>query len=104
MSLPERPTAIFAGNDMMAIGCLAALNEAGVQVPRHVSVVGFDDIPIAKYVTPALTTIRVPIVELGAQALAQLALAMEQPNAEVPPPRFLRAELVVRHSCSPPAP
>ena len=104
MSLPERPTAIFAGNDMMAIGCLAALNEAGVQVPGQVSVAGFDDIPIAKYVTPALTTIRVPIVELGAQALAQLALAMEQPEAEVPPPRFLRAELVVRHSCSPPAP
>ena len=103
MSCTDLPTAIFAGNDMMAIGCLAALNEAGIEVPGKVSVAGFDDIPIAKYLTPGLTTIRVPIVELGSQALAQLAQAMEQPGLAVPSPRFLQAELVLRQSCSPPA-
>ena len=64
-TLAERPTAVFAGNDMMAIGCLAALAEAGVKVPQDIALAGFDDIPIARYVTPPLSTMRVRIAELG---------------------------------------
>ena len=64
-SLRPRPTAIFAANDATAIGCLTALRELGLRVPEDVSLVGFDDIPIARYLSPPLTTVRVPIAELG---------------------------------------
>ena len=62
-------TAIFAGNDAMALGSLKALNEAGLQVPRDVSLVGFDDLPESQYLTPALTTARQDFHEVGEQAL-----------------------------------
>jgi LacI family transcriptional regulator len=64
-----RPEAIFAGNDMMAIGCLQALREAGLRVPDDIALAGFDDIPIARFVDPPLTTVGVPIAELGRQAV-----------------------------------
>lgn len=76
-----RPTAIFAANDSMAVGALSALRDAGVDVPRQISVVGFDDIPIARYVTPPLTTIRVDIAELGKRAFAVLLDALARPSA-----------------------
>ena len=60
VALTERPTAIFASNDMMAIGCLSALNEAGLPVPHDIALAGFDDIPISRYVNPPLTTVRAP--------------------------------------------
>ena len=69
-------TAVFAGSDMVALGALAALREAGVSVPRDVSVVGFDDVPFAADLTPALTTVRVPFEELGRTAV-RLALERE---------------------------
>ena len=64
-----RPDAIFAANDMMAIGCLQALREADLLVPGNVAVAGFDDIPVARFVEPPLTTAGVPIAEIGRQAL-----------------------------------
>lgn len=63
--------AVFAANDMMAIGCLFALREAGVDVPGRIAVAGFDGIPVSRYLS--LTTMRVPIAEIGAAALASLA-------------------------------
>jgi LacI family transcriptional regulator len=66
------PTAVFAANDAMAIGCLAALRGRGLRVPGDVSLVGFDDIPIVRYLTPALTTVHVPIAEIGGRALQRL--------------------------------
>jgi LacI family transcriptional regulator len=66
------PTAVFAANDATAIGCLAALRERGVRVPEDLSLVGFDDIPIARYLSPALTTVHVPIAELGRRAMSRL--------------------------------
>jgi LacI family transcriptional regulator len=70
--------AIFAANDMMAIGALMALRRAGVDVPGQVLVAGFDDIPLARLVTPALTTMRIDIAALGARAVARLAAGIVQ--------------------------
>ena len=67
-----RPTAAFAANDAMAIGCLAALRDRGVRVPEDVSLAGFDDVPMARYVKPSLTTVRVPIAEVGGHAMQRL--------------------------------
>lgn len=72
LALDDRPDAVFAANDMMAIGCLYALGRAGVRTPADIAVVGFDDIPLARYVHPSLTTMRVDIAELGASALKAL--------------------------------
>lgn len=69
LSGPKRPDAIFCANDMMAIGCLVALRDAGVRIPGDIALAGFDDIPIARYVSPPLTTAAVPIAEIGRRAL-----------------------------------
>lgn len=95
--LDARPDAIFAANDMMAIGCLFALKELGLDVPADVALAGFDDIPIARFVSPPLTTMRVRIADLGSQALEQLAAAIDghtQPQLA----RELQCSLVVRRS------
>ncbi|KAB7762927.1 LacI family DNA-binding transcriptional regulator [Xanthomonas maliensis] len=80
-----RPDAVFAANDMMALGCLFALGHAGLKVPQDIALAGFDDVPMARYVLPALTTMRVDIAGLGARAL-QLLLAQQLPDAPPPPP------------------
>ncbi|MFZ5637179.1 MAG: LacI family DNA-binding transcriptional regulator [Pseudomonadota bacterium] len=67
-----RPDAVFAANDMMALGCLFAFSQAGVRVPKDIALAGFDDIPLARYVVPSLTTMRVNIAELGAHAMRML--------------------------------
>ncbi|MEK8049992.1 LacI family DNA-binding transcriptional regulator [Ideonella sp. DXS22W] len=118
MAAARRPDAVFAANDMMAIGCLVALAEAGIAVPGEVALGGFDDIPIARYVTPPLSTVHVPIAELGAAALAALAdaveagagddadaLATDAPRVLPPAPRqVLPVTLVARRSSGDPAP
>ncbi len=100
-----RPDAVFAANDLTAIGCLAALGEAGLRVPEDVALAGFDDIPIARYVAPALTTIRVPIAALGAAALEMLAQGVESPGTQATLSTVMPVDLVVRRSCGagPPA-
>jgi LacI family transcriptional regulator len=82
-----------------AIGCLAAFAELGLAPPRDIAVAGFDDIPLAAYVRPALTTMRVPIVELGRRAFIQLAAAIAQPGTTRATTTWLATELVVRESC-----
>lgn len=72
------PEGIFVANDMMAVGCLLALREAGKSVPGDVALVGFDDIPIARFVSPPLTTLRVGIFDLGRRGLELLVAAMER--------------------------
>ena len=98
VALTDRPSAVFAGNDMMAIGCLSALNEARLRVPRDVALAGFDDVPVSRYVNPSLTTVRVRITELGGLALERLASAIEEPSRIAPLHQVLRADLVVRQS------
>ncbi len=102
LALADRPTAVFASNDMMAIGCLFALNEAGVAVPDEMALAGFDDIPMARFVSPPLTTVRVRIAELGSMALERLAMGIEHPERVSASPQTLRSELVVRSSCGRP--
>ncbi len=101
-TLAQRPTAVFCGNDMMAIGCMSALTDAGVRVPQDIALTGFDDIPIARYVTPPLTTVRIRIAELGSLAMDRLASAIKNPGRSAIHHQTLRAELVVRQSCCPP--
>jgi LacI family transcriptional regulator len=95
----SRPAAVFAANDVMAIGGLAAFAELGLVAPRDIAIAGFDDIPLAAYVRPALTTMRVPIVDLGRNAFAQLVAAIAAPGVTRAATTWLRPELVVRESC-----
>jgi LacI family transcriptional regulator len=99
LAQPMRPTAIFAANDSMAVGVLSALREAGVGVPEDVAVVGFDDIPIAEYVSPPLTTVRVAVASLGARAVEKLFHSIDTNNDNEHNSEVLPTELIVRRSC-----
>ena len=105
LALDAPPTAIFAANDSTAIGAMSALRDAGISIPRGVAVAGFDDIPIARYVTPALSSVRVSISDLGARAMEQLVRAVEQENRHLRTHQTLATALVIRDSCGahPPA-
>jgi LacI family transcriptional regulator len=93
------PAAVFAANDGMAIGCLAAFTEVGLAVPARIAVTGFDDIPLAAFVRPALTTMRVRITELGRGAVDRLAEAIAAPGAVRGSTTLFRPDLIVRDSC-----
>lgn len=99
----SRPHAVFAANDMMAIGCLCAFTEAGLRVPRDIALAGFDDVPTARFVVPALTTVRVRISEMGGRALDRLAMAIDDPAQSEPITETVAAELIIRASCGAPA-
>jgi len=101
LMLRSRPTAIFAANDSMAIGALSALREAGVHVPEEVAVVGFDDITIARHLNPPLTSVHVPIAELGERAMAKLTSALRDQDRHVRRQDLLETTLVIRSSCGP---
>jgi LacI family transcriptional regulator, galactose operon repressor len=90
-------SAMFAANDIMAIGALAAFRERGVEVPRDISLVGFDDIPISRDLTPPLTTVAVPMAEIGRRAM-QLTL---DPLPIIEIPVRIPTEIVVRQSTLP---
>lgn len=98
LDLSERPQAIFAANDQMAIGALAAANERGLRVPEDLAVVGYDDIPTAPYLQPALTTINLAIFEQGVKAVELLIERITDPDL---PARTVNipTTLVVRRSC-----
>lgn len=96
----KRPDAVFAANDMMAIGCLSAFNEAGVNVPGEIALAGFDDIPMARYMYPPLTTVRVRIAELGHAALERLVAQIASPETTATDVTTIPCEVVVRASCS----
>jgi LacI family transcriptional regulator len=91
------PDAIFAANDMMAVGCLLALREAGLKVPTDVALAGFDDIPLARLIDPPLTTARIRIADLGRSALERLARSIEGEGSEASL-ETARPELIVRGS------
>lgn len=99
LALHPRPTAVFAANDGMAIGCLYALRQAGVRVPEEMALAGFDDIPVARFMSPPLTSVGVPIAKLGALALERLLAAVRDEDAHTPRHETLPASLRVRGSC-----
>jgi LacI family transcriptional regulator len=99
LALKSRPTAIFALNDEMAAGVYKAAHKLGLSVPEQLSVVGFDDSPLASRLWPSLTTVRLPIHEMGLHAAAML-LADEDPKRRPP---VITPHLVIRESCQPPS-
>lgn len=101
LKLRSRPTAIFAANDSMAIGALSALREAGVRVPEDIAVAGFDDIPIARHVNPPLTSVHVPIAELGERVTEKLIDGLVHGDRHVRRQDVLGTTLVIRSSCGP---
>lgn len=94
-----RPDAVFAANDIMAIGCIDALLQAGFSVPGDIAVVGFDDIPAARFVTPALTTVRVHIAELGRIAAARLIEQVMRGGDAAHGDAMPQPEIIIRASC-----
>lgn len=102
----DRPDAIFAGNDMMAVGALLALQEAGLAVPEDVALVGFDDVPMAALMRPGLTTLRIRIAETGRNALERLVRLINAAGEAVADTacEVVRPELVVRPSSNPATP
>ena len=102
LALPQRPTAVFAADDNMAIGAMKAAAEHGIAVPADLSIVGFDDIKIAAYLHPALTTVHQPYEEIACKAVELLlgmirdrAIPQPAPHVIIPP------QLVKRDSCAP---
>jgi DNA-binding LacI/PurR family transcriptional regulator len=102
LELTEPPTAIFAGNDLQALGVYQAAREMRLHIPEDLSVVGFDDLPVAPWVGPPLTTVRQPLVEM---AVAGARLALRLANGERPAQTRveLATELIIRESTAPPA-
>lgn len=99
LRLADRPTALFVGNDHMAVGVLRALGDAGVRVPSDMAVAGFDDIETARYLSPPLTTVRVDRFELGARAVRRL-IELSRTGLGTERQRYvLPTTLVIRESC-----
>ena len=99
MALPKRPTAVIATTDVLAIGALYAAGKMGLAVPGDVSIVGFDDLPIAEYATPSLTTMCMPIAQM---AEAGVSAAVDDDNdRDTVTIQVLQPQLVVRDSSGP---
>jgi LacI family transcriptional regulator len=98
LTLRPRPTAIFAANDSMAVGLLSAFQELGVRVPGDIALGGFDDIPIARFMTPPLSSVAVSIAALGARAVQRLLAALRDGSRHVPCHETLPTRLVPRRS------
>ncbi|MFZ4658218.1 MAG: LacI family DNA-binding transcriptional regulator [Caldilineaceae bacterium] len=103
LTLAQPPTAVFTHNDVLAMGALHAIRQAGLTVPGDISVVGYDDITSAAYFVPPLTTVRSPKAELGALAGRTILELVRQKNGQPPQTITLPVELVVRASTALPA-
>ena len=101
LELDKRPTAVVVANDMMALGAMQEFKAAGLQIPRDISIVGFDDIAFASLCEPPLTTVCSPRVEIGRRAIEALTTIIENPNqqgVEINIPTYL----ITRKSTAPP--
>jgi LacI family transcriptional regulator len=95
--LPRPATAVFAASDAMAVGAIKTLAQANLRVPDDISVAGYDDDPIATLITPPLTTVRQPVVDLGKAAVESLINLLENPDSSAPP-KVLSTCLIPRGS------
>jgi LacI family transcriptional regulator len=103
LDLSPRPTAIFASNDEMAAAALYVARMRGIAVPEHLSIIGFDDTPIAAHVWPPLTTVRWPIVEMGRSAAKKLISASGMATTPEAEPFEFLSTFIERGSVAPPA-
>ncbi len=101
---PRRFDFVFACNDSMATGALSALRDAGLRVPDGIAIAGFDDVPLARFLTPALTTVHVPIEELGRRAIRMLINSVVQGAPSRPTLELVPTSLIVRGSTVPTPP
>lgn len=101
LDLPNPPTAIFASNDLLAFGTMEAIRQRGLSIPEDISVIGFDDIPQASWVYPALTTVHQPLDKMGRLAVKMLLEHIDSPEY-LPYVATLATELIVRDSCQAP--
>lgn len=95
----QAPSAFFAASDEVAMGAIKGLQQLGLRVPQDVALVGVDDIPPAAYLSPTLTTVRVPKVRMGAHGVRALSDLSDQPADGLPVSTLLPLELIVRESC-----
>jgi LacI family transcriptional regulator len=100
LSLPEPPDAVFCASDVMAIGAMAAIEDAGRRIPEDIAVAGFDDIDYARLVTPALTTVRQDRAKMAEAVMRSMLSLLARPD-EPPPASILPVELIVRPSTTP---
>jgi LacI family transcriptional regulator len=98
LKLKDRPTAVFAACDKIAFGAIDAMKEEGVNIPEDISIIGYDDIEIAKYITPKLTTIRQNREEIGKTAVDLLVKQINE-KAKLKINKIIPVEIVVRDSC-----
>lgn len=98
LSLRRRPTAVFARNDFTAIGAINAIKQAGLRIPEDIAIVGYDDIPLATYISPSLTTVRQPAREQGYIAAEFLLRRIESAESLPREERILECELIIRGS------
>lgn len=102
LSRPDRPTAVFAANDLQAIGVYQAARERGLRIPEELSVVGFDDLPVVSWLDPPLTTVHQPLADMAVTA-TELALALGRGEQVSRAGLELATSLTVRESTAPPA-
>ncbi|GII81963.1 transcriptional regulator [Sphaerisporangium rufum] len=102
LSRPDRPTAIFTANDLQALGVYLAARELGLAIPRDLSVVGFDDLPVVAWVDPPLTTVHQPLYEMAAAA-TELAMSLGRGEEMTQVGLEIATTLTVRESTAPPA-
>ena len=104
LSMKDRPTAIFAGSELQALGVYEVARELKIRIPEELSVVGYDDLRTAQWVSPPLTTVRQPLNEMAQQATRLvLALALREGTAVGSQRIQLETDLVIRESTAPPA-
>lgn len=98
--LEERaaPTAVFVASDVVALGALAAIREHGLRIPQDIAVVGFDNVPLSRFLEPSLTTVELPILELARQA-SEMVVGLIRGEVPARPQILLGATLLVRRSC-----
>jgi len=96
------PTAIFAGNDLIAVGAMDAIREKRLNVPKDISIVGYDDREVCEYVRPRLTTVRLPLVEIGKKSAEVLISNINGKNEGIEAITRVKGELIIRDSCCSP--
>jgi LacI family transcriptional regulator len=99
LSLNERPEVIFAANDMMALGCYKAVKSFGLTIPDDIGIAGFDDIFIAEFLSPRLTTVHVPISDIGKTSAGVLLERIKNGNGRDPRHIKISTGLVIKESC-----